>query len=624
MRRADIFTFAATFLIVFAVYFTTTAPTIGLVDAGELTTAARTLSIAHPTGYPLYTNLGHLWLMLTPFTAARGMVVFSVLMAALGAGVLSLICARLLRSVIESDSLRGSLSVLLTIGIALSPTAWTSVDFAEVYPLTWLIGALLIFLAYVNTSNVEERSPYLPLMICYVWGLGFGNHLTILWFAPLVLFAVVRYVRQSRRRGYAALWCLALYLLGTSINLYLPIRSARGPLLDWSAPHTIPGLIRHLTGWQYRVWMFKGDWSVFFHKLFGYFGAVPGDIGWALATLAVIGLIVSVKRKSWLIVSVFGVWLLGNLYNANYDIPDISTYFLPFYAPLFIVAAAGFAWILERMESVVAGSRSRGAAAIILACVVPASSVVSAGRSGIQSSNYFAVNFATEVIRTLPTNALVLQANWDIQSPYIYLHNIEGLRPDLVMLDLNLLQRPWYIRQEQRTHPDVFAGLDRQIDAFISEVAPFESGQPYDGPRIESAFVTMLNTMIVNQSSKRPVFIRDTYQTGHAGIAQKMKMIPGGYFLRITDSPTPESVINVDPIVAGLHDRDDRVTYLLHTLAAAAASQGTFAMQIGNTPTVERTLAACRKLDLSDAKDLRDFMQKAETYLASKRGGAQE
>ncbi|HEY3294275.1 MAG TPA: DUF2723 domain-containing protein [bacterium] len=626
MSRTDVFTFLSTFLISFAVYFSTTAPTIGLVDAGELTTAAYTLSIAHPTGYPLYTLLGHVWLMLGLFSPARGMVVFSVLMAALGVGVLSLLCARLLQSVDGlKDTLRHVFAILLTLGVALSPTVWTSVDFAEVYPLTWLLGALLLYLSYVSLISDDRRALHVPLLICYLWGLGFGNHLTILWFVPLVAFVVLRYVLASAKRVRAAIMCAAHYLLGTSINLYLPIRSARGPILDWSAPHTIPGLVRHLTGWQYRVWMFKGDWSVFFHKFFGYLAAVPGDIGWGIALLALIGLVMILLRKRWWLLSVFGVWLLGNLYNVNYDIPDISTYFLAFYAPLFIIAVSGFVDVVNALKSAFESPRTRIAIAGTLAASVPLISLAASGNSGIQSSNRFAVTLATEVLATLAPNALVFQGNWDIQSPYIYLHNVEHRRSDVVMLDLNLLQRPWYIRQEQRAHPDVFEGVQREIDAFCREVAPFESGKPFNGPRIESAYVGMINAIIGKQTDHRPVYVLDTYQTGHGGVAEKLKMIPGGYFMRITNVPLLEPVINADNIIAGNPDRSDtRVAYLLHLVAASASYQGDYSMRIGDTARVSKTLDICRKLG-SDYPQVQDYIKAADTYLTNMRSqGANE
>lgn len=51
-------------IIAFAVYIMTLAPTIWFIDSGELAAVATTLGIAHPTGYPLFTIIGHIFTLL--------------------------------------------------------------------------------------------------------------------------------------------------------------------------------------------------------------------------------------------------------------------------------------------------------------------------------------------------------------------------------------------------------------------------------------------------------------------------------------------------------------------------------------------------------------------------------
>ena len=48
------------FLIAILVNTSTLAPTVTLVDSGELIVAARFLGVAHPPGFPLYLMLAHL------------------------------------------------------------------------------------------------------------------------------------------------------------------------------------------------------------------------------------------------------------------------------------------------------------------------------------------------------------------------------------------------------------------------------------------------------------------------------------------------------------------------------------------------------------------------------------
>jgi hypothetical protein len=47
------------FFVSFLAYLWTLAPTVTLVDSGELIVAARFLGVAHPPGFPLYLILAH-------------------------------------------------------------------------------------------------------------------------------------------------------------------------------------------------------------------------------------------------------------------------------------------------------------------------------------------------------------------------------------------------------------------------------------------------------------------------------------------------------------------------------------------------------------------------------------
>ncbi len=279
--RSERLVFLITFIVVAIVYTLTSAPGLGLVDSGELTTAAATLGIAHPTGYPLYTLLGHLWLHLLPVSPARAMVLFSVIAGALTAGILCVIAIRILaraRQIVESA--RALMAVLLALGFALTPSAWNAISFAEVYPLTALLGALILFFAFAAQDRASASRA--PFMISFLWGLAFGNHLTILWFAPLVLLVVGRDVRRAAVPKQMLFLCLGLFIIGASVNLFLPLRSSVGPLLDWDSPRHIDGLIRHLRAWQYHEWMFEGGVGGLIRKFGRYLFAIPTDIGWAL------------------------------------------------------------------------------------------------------------------------------------------------------------------------------------------------------------------------------------------------------------------------------------------------------------------------------------------------------
>ncbi|RPH96304.1 DUF2723 domain-containing protein [candidate division KSB1 bacterium] len=614
--RTDFIVFILVVAFVFGVYFYTSAPGLGLVDCGELTTAAQTLGIVHPTGYPLYLILGRLWLGVNMFDAARGMVVFSCVLSALACGFLALSGIRFfMQNETKSSGFAFALIAAVSMTFALSPTAWKAVSFAEVYPLTWLIASIILWAAVSAVNAPGSQAVRLTLLSAYLWGLSFGNHFTILWFAPIVIYGVLKTARNAISPWTILGLCAAVFTVGFSINLYLPVRSSVQPLLDWSDPQTWDGLVRHLTAWQYRVWMFKGSFAQFLQKLISYIGTVPKDIGWGLTVLAAIGLWYAWRRKEWLIWCGLAAWILGAAYNLNYDIPDIDTYFLSLYGPVAFIALYGLYRVCRQMSDKISDQTVRLFSFAILIVALPLSSFAVSRSSAVQSSNRFARSLSVEILRALPQHALVIQGNWDIQSPVIYLQNVERLRDDVVMLDLNLLQRPWYVRQEMRAHPDVFADCEKEVAAFMREVAPFEAGKPFISQRIESAFLTMVNGIISRQMAHRPVYVRDMQTYGHPGIAADLSKTPGAYFLKVGEtSSAADPVLNSDNIKRGMTTFNERERLLLTECALSTAMRGMYALRVGDVPTAELSVRMANELAGDDPR-IREYVKSAELRL---------
>ena len=80
------------FLLSFAVYLITLCPTVYVGDSGEFTTAAYTLGITHPPGYPLYVLLGKIFTLIIPFgNIAYRINLMSAFFGALSCGIVYLI-----------------------------------------------------------------------------------------------------------------------------------------------------------------------------------------------------------------------------------------------------------------------------------------------------------------------------------------------------------------------------------------------------------------------------------------------------------------------------------------------------------------------------------------------------
>src|SRR5215510_1747716 len=94
--RTELLCSGAVFLVALLLYTLTLAPTVTLVDSGELILAAHGLGVAHPPGFPLWVMLAHL-ASLVPFGNVAVRINFSSsLFAALACAMLTLVVAELL------------------------------------------------------------------------------------------------------------------------------------------------------------------------------------------------------------------------------------------------------------------------------------------------------------------------------------------------------------------------------------------------------------------------------------------------------------------------------------------------------------------------------------------------
>ena len=173
----------------FAVYLRTLCPTVYVGDSGELTAAAYTLGIAHPPGYPLFCLLGKLFTFLPFGNVAYRVNLLSACFASLTVGLVFLILLRLLQ---KNEGLSRGERVFAAFTGALSfgflRDFWFEALSAEVYTLNTFFFALLL---YLLLRWQEERKEEIFFLSLFLFGVGLGNHDTLLVFGPLFLFMIL-------------------------------------------------------------------------------------------------------------------------------------------------------------------------------------------------------------------------------------------------------------------------------------------------------------------------------------------------------------------------------------------------------------------------------------------------
>jgi hypothetical protein len=533
------------FVVTFSVYHTTMCPTVSFTDSGELATVASTLGIAHPTGYPLWTLIGRLAAMV-PFgnqEIVRLNVLAGVLTALAVAFFFKLVLIvyrfstvfRFKRKTVHDEKSWivkfGAFITALTFGF--SSTIWAQSVEIEVYALHVL---LVVIVTLYFISGIEEqltdpqRISRRLFLFAYVLGLSFANHMTTILLAPGFLYLYFTSL-GSNKKSWRIIAALApFFLLGLTCYSYLLIRSMGGPVLDWGHPVTLERFWWHVTGKQYQTWMFSG-WDVV-SKQFNYFVSnFPTEFQWQVVVFILIGLIETFyqsKRLLVFIILLFGTCLA---YSVNFDIHEIDPYFILAYFAcgclLAIAARSLLEWCGKAKQKILIP------VAVIVLAALPAIQVLSNRSDVDQSENYQAVTFVHDVFSQVEPNAVVFSSLWDyFMSPSYYLQIIRKERPDVVLVDEELLQnRTWYFIQLERDHPEILAGSQAKVTAFLIELRRFERGEPFEFSTINSRWTALLEDLVTKLLRDHPVYV-DSRIAGQ--FSQNFEEVPEGLLVRLT------------------------------------------------------------------------------------------
>jgi hypothetical protein len=211
-------------------------------DSSEFTVVLATLGLAHPTGYPLYTVLGHMFVIALHALGAGWAWAANAWSAVGGAAALGLwhaFGARLLRREGVGGKRAALVALLPAVAFGMNP-AWTAeATLAEVnsWHLAWVAAACLFALATLAELPARRADHAWTARRAATWGLlvglGLAHHATsVLVALPLTvaLFAAT----SSRKAAWLAFAAAALLvpLVAWSYVLY---RSVHPAVVQWGS-----------------------------------------------------------------------------------------------------------------------------------------------------------------------------------------------------------------------------------------------------------------------------------------------------------------------------------------------------------------------------------------------------
>ncbi len=607
-RSRDLRTIGAWFvgIVTLAVYALTVAPTVAFWDVGEFIATSFNLGIPHPPGAPTFVLLGRLFTLIpTPLSVAAEVNFISVLAGAatvlLLYGIILEVLHLMGKDGVGDDGNTATIHVLAAgtgaLAFAFSHSAWFNSVEAEVYSISLMVTALCLWLAlrHVHGGGNRSRASFL-LLIGYLLGIGAGNHLLALLTIPSILILLWYLDRDVLRRREIWIGSAILFLVGYSVYALIFIRSGLNPPIDMNNPETWENFLLFLQRRQYGsesilLTMFSRKADLLSYQLDYHFLRYFRTEFWQpFYLLAIAGALTNLSRDRRTFFANGALWLvmgLGLVIYLNMPDPqprDRDYIFSGCYFATAIWIGIGMVGVAGFLRKRLFRSVPRATILIIgiLGCVLTVTQFGLNLHRHDRSGDYIAWDYGYNMLQSCPPNAILFTNGDNDTYPLWYLQTVEGIRLDVRVVNLSLLNTGWYIKELRDREPGVPIMLsDREIDtqlgiaAFAQDSTISIAGVDWRVPgnttiRVQDQMVVHI---IAANNWQRPVYFAITVPTENQAWFNPYLQLEGFAFRVL---PQPQRV-NVEVALHNLKEvfqyrgivdpriyKDENATTLLH------------------------------------------------------------
>ncbi len=475
--------FATVVAVSLVVYWLTAYPTITWWDSSQYSLAAATLGVTAPPGSLLLPLLGWVVTRLPlGLPVARVLNLFAGLLAALATGLVYLVALRLIRLAGRRDG-RGNHPDLLAhagaavgaLTLAFGVTLWQHAVKFTPYVLTVVFTGMIfwVMLRWWEDAEHDDAWRWLPIL-GLLFGLDFSVHRTNALLLPGLCVWIV--VRHPRTLASLRAWLCGVggVVAGLALQLLIIPLAARHPFLNMSDPSNwrrfwnyvslqqqgghflVQFFPRNAPFWTVQVWDVVRAFGANFFGVtgpLGALGALPGLFG-------ILGMVLLWRRHRRLGTALAALIFVHAAVTILYfNIP--ANFFRPFtrhYLPIFVPFSAAIGYGLYATLRWVADLNwNRDWSAVVLSALLLAPAPVAqlthnwAAVDG--SDHHFAEDYATNTLRGLPRDAILFTNGDNDTFPLWYVQVVEGVRPDVSVVNLPLSNAAWYVDQLAEWEP---------------------------------------------------------------------------------------------------------------------------------------------------------------------------
>jgi len=175
-------------------------------------------------------------------------------------------------------------------------------------------------------------------------------------------------------------------------------------------------------------------------------------------------------------------------------------------------------------------------------------------------------DYVDNTLRGIAPRGLLLTGDWQLYAPLLYLREVEGLRPDVVAVDIHLLRRSWYFDTLERQFPLTMEAIRPQVATYLEDLRAWEQDpgayarSAELNRRINERFLALLRALV--ETHLEPAYAtRDVVLPGAAldrdvarAVAADRALVPQGLVLELARSRPERAPAAVPLEMRGLFD----------------------------------------------------------------------
>lgn len=444
-------------------------------DSGDLVTAAVTMGVPHPPGYPLYSALGWFASHIPLFTPVWRVTLVSSMSHAIALYFIYLFTYSVIR--------KHMVAVFATLALAGNYLFALYTLTPEVFGLHDLFVSVLMYLLY---RVMTEKHVRWILISAGMWGLALSHHPIIVFLFPAWGYAIYILRLDTRIDVRARLQIIGIGILGLLPYLYIPIAARGTSVVNWDRAVTFGQFIKLVTRADYGTFMSSAAAGT---EMYQRFLSIRAYVDFFLLDFSYIGVVFLVfgvlwmwnNKRNFFIAWAFALVSIGPGFyfyasfplGGRFTLGTYERFMLSSYVMMAPIIGIGAYYAVQKLVGYISGIRKKSKEQIVailftgtLLYPIMISSITIWRFVGL-AQDKTAENFAVDILASAPPRSIVLLVHDVVLFTTQYVRYGLNTRPDTIVIQFSRLSQHDYQLVLKKIFPDLVIPPDS--DDFIQD-----------------------------------------------------------------------------------------------------------------------------------------------------------